>query len=81
MFFPPLTQGYMKHFNRQILDEFYYLVREAQKKHPSALFLDGWKNSPFTDLDFMDEIHMNLQGAAKFSTMLNNAIEKNFGKT
>lgn len=75
MFLPPLSDVYKKHFNRKILDEFYYLIREAQKKHPSAAFLDGWKLQGFSDDDFMDIGHMNLQGAAKFSTMLNNAIE------
>ena len=79
MFLPPMTDVYKKYFNKKIFDEFYYLVREAQKKHPTAAFLDGWKLQGFYDRDFYDAAHLNIQGAAKFSTILNDAIEKNFG--
>ena len=75
MFLPPMTYGYMKYFSRKKLDEFYYLVREAQKKHSSAVFFDGWKLPFFPDNDFFDVDHMNIQGAAKFSTILNDFIE------
>ena len=75
MFLPPMTEGYKKHFSRQKLDEFYYLVKEACKRHSSAVFLDGWKLQGFTDADFYDVDHMNIQGAAKFSAYLNGFIE------
>mgnify|MGYP002623409543 FL=1 len=75
MFLPPMTEGYIKYFSRKKLDELYYLIREAQKKHTSALFLDGWKLEGFTDMDFADVDHLNLKGAAKFSMILNNLIE------
>ena len=75
MFLPPMTEGHKKYFSRQKLDEFYYLIRDAQKKHPSALFLDGWKIQGFGDSDFRDASHLNIQGATKFSTSFNNAIE------
>lgn len=76
MFLPPATEGYKKHFNKPMIDEFYYIVGQACKKHPYAIFIDGWKLQGFTDRDFYDASHMNIQGAAKFSTFLNSVIEK-----
>lgn len=75
MFLPPLSDVYKKHFNKKIFDEFYYLVREAQKKHPTAVFFDGWLIKDISDEDFSDLGHLNIQGASKFSSILNNAIE------
>ena len=76
MFNPPLTEGYMRYFDRQKLDEFYYLVSELQKKHPKAVFCDGWKFEGFSDDYFVDVDHMNLNYAAKFSEILNGVIEQ-----
>lgn len=76
MFLPPMTEGYIKHFNKQKLDEFHYLIGQACKKHPYAVFIDGWKLQGFTDRDFYDVFHLNIIGAAKFSTFLNSVIEK-----
>lgn len=76
MFLTPTTEGYVKHFSRQKLDEFHYLIREAQKKHPTAIFFDGWKLEGFSDKDFYDVDHLNIQGAAKFSAIFNNVIEQ-----
>ena len=75
IFLPPMTEGVKKYFNKKIMDEFYYLVHEAQIKHHGAAFLDGWKLPGFFDNDFYDAFHLNIQGAAKFSTILNNVIE------
>lgn len=75
MFLPPMTEGYMKYFSRQKLDEFYYLVEQACRKHSSAIFIDGWRLQGFTDEDFLDVDHMNIRGAAKFSAFLNDFIE------
>lgn len=76
MFLPPVSEGYAKYFNKKMLDEFYYLVREAQKKNPDAIFVDSWNiQNIFSDSDFCDIDHMNIAGAAKFSTLFNNFIE------
>ncbi|MBQ7476848.1 MAG: hypothetical protein IJT06_05585 [Selenomonadaceae bacterium] len=75
MFLPPVTEGYMKYFDKQLLDEFYCSVHDAQKKHPAAIFLDGWKLPTFPDSDFWDTDHLNINGAAKFSAMFNSMIE------
>ena len=75
IFLPPLSDVYKKHFNRKIFEEFYYFIGEAQRKHRGAIFLDGWKLPGFSDDDFSDNGHLNIQGAAKFSTILNGVIE------
>ena len=76
MFLPPFTEAYMKNFSREKLDEFHSLIRVIQKKHSDAIFIDGWKFNVFSDEDFFDVHHMNIRGAAKFSTILDSIIEK-----
>ena len=76
IFLPPITEGYIKYFNKQRMDELYYLVGQACKKYPSAIFIDGWKLQGTTDRDFYDSSHLNIIGAAKFSTFLNSVIEQ-----
>ena len=80
MFLPPMTECYLKHFKKQRLDEFYCIVQQAGRKHPSAVFIDGWQLRGLTDSDFYDVEHMNIQGAAKFSAYLNHIIEQLDGK-
>ena len=75
MFLITMTQGYMKHFKKKLLDEFYFIINEMVKKYPQAIFVDGWKFEGFNDKYFRDVDHLNIQGAAKFSTILNNVIE------
>lgn len=76
MFLPPVTEGYAKYFDKQLLDEFIYFVHAAIKKHSSAVFINGWNmNNNFQDNDFIDVDHMNPRGAAKFSAILNKAIK------
>ena len=76
IFLTPRTEGFMKYFSRKKLDEFYCIVNQALKKHSGARFFDGWKLSGFTDKDFYDNTHLNLQGAKKFSSCLNDFIEQ-----
>lgn len=75
VFCTPMTYGYMKHFDKKILDAYHYVLRMAQEKHPHAVFFDGWRLQDFSDDDFVDVNHMNIQGAAKFSAILNSIIE------
>ena len=70
------SEKYMANFNKQLLEEFYVLVEQACQKHPSAIFVDGWKWDGVTYADFYDHAHMNLHGAAKFSKYLNNFIKE-----
>ena len=76
MFRVPVTEKYMKNFNPQLLEEFDTLVEQALAKHSKARFFDGWKLRDFTYDDFYDHEHLNIYGAAKFSTYLNNFIEQ-----
>lgn len=75
MFLPPMTEGYMKYFSKQRLDEFYYLIRRACRKHSSAVFIDGWRLQGLVDSDFHDVDHLNHLGSAKFSTYLSDFIK------
>ena len=76
IFLPPMTEGYKKHFSKQKLDEFYFLIRAALQKHKTAKFVDGWQLQGLSDADFLDVVHLNYNGAAKFSYALNDFIEK-----
>lgn len=76
MFLPPMSEGYRKHFSKEKLNEFYQILNDATQKFPDAIFVDGWKIPQFTDKDFYDADHLNLAGAAKFSTILNMIIEQ-----
>lgn len=76
MFMAPSTEKFINKFNKQILKEFYSYVKQACQKHPSAVFVDGWKLNLVTYNDFYDHGHMNIYGAAKFSSYLNDFIEK-----
>lgn len=80
IFLPPMSELYMKLYSKSRIDEFRYLVNQACRKHPSAVFLDGWQLRGLTDRDFYDYGHMNIQGAAKFSAWLNHFIEQLEGK-
>ena len=76
IYLPPCSECYTKYFCRTKLEEFYYLIDSAMKKHSSTVFVDGWKLPGFSDDDFYDAFHMNIQGSAKFSAILNDFIEQ-----
>lgn len=74
IFLPPMTEMYKKHFNRVLIDEFYFLLDKALKKHTTAKFFDGWKLGGFSDEYFVNIDHLNRKGAAKFSELFNEFI-------
>ena len=76
MFTVRVTEKYITNFDKRLLEEFYILVEQACQKHPSAVFFDGWKLKDFTYDDFYDHGHLNVHGAAKFSSYLNDFIEE-----
>ena len=75
LFIVPASEGYMKYFSRKKLDEFYFIVREAMKKYPSAKFFDGWKLFQLSDQHFRDADHVNQELATKFSATFSDFIE------
>ena len=75
VFMSPMTQAYIKLYNRQRLEEFYSLTAQIIERHSSALFIDGWRLNFLTNADFYDVEHLNIAGAAKFSAFLNEIIE------
>lgn len=74
LFLPPNTKGYIEMNPKKFIDEFHVRLNGVMKKHPSAVFFDGWKISGFTDDDFQDSDHLNVVGAAKFSYILNQFV-------
>ena len=76
MFTVRVSEKYIANFDKRLFEEFYSLVEQACQKHPSAVFFDGWKLKDFTYADFYDHAHLNVHGAAKFSTYLNDFIEE-----
>ena len=75
MFLMPATEGYIKHYNRQRIDEFHYCIQKNLRNHPNAVFIDGWNLQGLNESDFYDAYHLNIRGAAKFSAFLNDFIE------
>lgn len=75
IFLMPLSEGYMKYYDKRRVDELRYLVMQACGKHSSAIFIDSWRLDFFTDEDFYDYGHMNIRGAAKFSALMNEIVE------
>ena len=76
MFTVPVTEKYVATFNKKLFDEFHDLIGQALSKHPDARFLDCWDWKGVTYEDFKDHSHLNIYGAAKFSTYLNDFIEQ-----
>ena len=76
MFLSPVSEKYMANFNPRLIEEFYLLVAQAVQKHKRAVFVDGWKLNLTAYADFYDHAHMNVHGAAKFSSHMNQVIEK-----
>ena len=76
IFLPPTTEGYKKYFSKQKLEEYHFVIRDALAKHKIAKFVDGWQLQGLSDADFMDVVHLNYNGAVKFSYALNDVIEK-----
>ncbi|MBR1580640.1 MAG: hypothetical protein IJ668_09100 [Selenomonadaceae bacterium] len=74
MFFPPNTAGYIETYPKKIIDEFNVILRGIMSKHQSAVFFNGWQITGLTDEDFQDSDHLNVVGAAKFSSILNDFI-------
>lgn len=72
----PVTEKFITMCDKRLADEFSVFIEHTLQKHPYALFVDGWKLKDFTFADFKDHVHMNRTGAAKFSTYLNEYIEK-----
>lgn len=75
VFLSPMTKAYIKYYNSQRLEEFYSLVEQIIKRHHLAIFIDGWRLKFLSDADFYDVEHMNIEGAAKFSSFLNGIVE------
>lgn len=74
IFLPPASEGFMKHFSKERLGELYQIVNDALRKHSTAKFFNGWNLAGFSDKYFYDAEHFNIEGAKKFSEILNDFI-------
>ena len=70
----PVTHIYREFFSKQVCDETYYIIRQAQKIY-NFHFLNKYNFDEGVELkDFCDANHLNNSGAKKFSTFINNYI-------
>ena len=56
--------------------DYHFAVAEIKKKHPEVQFYDFTYDKRFTSDDFQDPLHLNNNGARKFSLIIKNEILK-----
>ena len=71
----PVTDEYRALFSKQIIDEFYCIIKELQRKD-SFVFFDEYKCNILSHQEFFDGMHLNDEGAKKFSKYLSDKIMK-----
>lgn len=70
---PPMMEDYKRRFTRRILDEFNSIMDSFLNRR-RFMYVNGWKIRGFDERDFWDPQHLNIQGSAKFSQILNRII-------
>ena len=75
LFLPPMMKEYQDGFCREKIDELFSFIYDLMKRHRFAI-VDGWKMKGFIDYDFRDINHLNINGARKFSKILNDLVMK-----
>ena len=72
----PVLNIWREFFSKRLIDEFYFIISEAQKKY-SFHFLDMFEFDSKLQLnDFQDTSHLNINGAKKVSKYINDYIMK-----
>lgn len=69
----PVTDIYRRWFSRRKLDEFYYIINQLKSKTDFA-FLDYFNSKFFSNEDFHDIDHLNINGSVKISELINSEI-------
>lgn len=69
----PCTDIYRKYFPMQLLEEFYYIIHEVQKK-TGARFLDYFALNGFDYSNFRDCDHLNVSGSIKMTEIMDKEI-------
>ncbi|EKQ51115.1 MULTISPECIES: hypothetical protein [unclassified Clostridium] len=69
----PVTKYYSKNFDRRLKKEFYEIIEELNIDYDFT-FLDCFNSNEFKDMDFSDCSHLNVNGARKFTKILNEKI-------
>ena len=75
LFLPPMVKEYEKNFSKEKIDELFAYLNELYRRH-NFIFVNGWAMNDFDDHDFFDIDHLNINGARKFSSKLNEIIMK-----
>ncbi|MER1998570.1 MAG: D-alanyl-lipoteichoic acid biosynthesis protein DltD [Lysinibacillus sp.] len=71
----PQEEGYRKHFDPKMIKEFRAIIEKMAQKYTFEV-IDLYNDSTFSDDDFYDVHHLNLQGANKVSKIVNGYIER-----
>lgn len=69
----PLSSWYVNYFNKQKMDEMKYLVSDVSESY-GVNYFDYSKDGRFSDADFYDKEHLNMNGAKKISTILDREV-------
>lgn len=69
----PATDEYVEFYAKQIVDEFYCIIRESQLKN-DFIFIDEYKCKFLNHSDYFDDTHLNVNGSRKFSKYLSDKI-------
>lgn len=70
----PASKYYTEHFSKRIEDEFHSIISDVKKEYDFQ-YIDYFRSDMFEDMDFWDVSHLDLQGAEKFTKILNETIE------
>ncbi|WP_353846120.1 MULTISPECIES: chemotaxis protein [unclassified Clostridium] len=70
----PTSKYYNKYFSKRIEDKFHSIINEAEEKYKFQ-YIDYFRSERFNDDDFQDVSHLNINGAEKFTQILNQIIQ------
>lgn len=69
----PVTRYYRNYFDIRLKEQFYYILNEICKSYNFTI-LDFFSSNKFCEYDFRDSSHLNLNGANKFTKIINDLI-------
>ena len=57
-----------------MINDYLYVISTIKKKHPEVAFYNFTDDKRFTSNDFQDLVHLNNNGAKKFSKILKEEV-------
>ena len=70
----PYHQNRINQIPQQMINDYLYVISTIKKKHPEVAFYNFTDDKRFTSNDFQDLVHLNNNGAKKFSKILKKEI-------